>query len=159
MFQMFYCNEDWILAKIMKKLILTSIFLSNIIIVNADARMSSVYQRPLSIDEAISKIQPITNDAITLDPDIDEVKTSDPRIKSVMDYAKHNGSGVSIVFFNTNNLRYVKQVKQMFKENNIFTDKPQLGKTNNLLDFNLIKIYVIEGKHNDTKPKLSTATS
>jgi len=134
----------------MKRLLLTGITLASLAF-NAHARMSATHMADMhSIGgtEAITKIQPITNDAVTLNPNIDAIDQSDPRIKSVIEYVKTSGNGVSILFFNTDNLRYVKKVNQLFEDNHILTDPPQLAKTRNLVDFNLVKIYVIKEEHN-----------
>ena len=125
----------------------------------ANAGINNNYQYTLFVDnESTTKTQPLTSDPITLNPDIDEIKTSDPRIKSVMEYVKKNGIGVSVVFFNPDNLRYVKKVNELFQANHIFTDPPQLTKTKNLVDFNLVKIYVIEDKSHVSESKAATST-
>lgn len=137
----------------MKHLILTSLILASISL-NANAMISAIYQRNPDTSNKlnnsdISKVQMITNDSIILNPSIDDIDVTDPRIKSIIDYTKANGKGVSIIFFNEENLRYVKKVNEMFKTNRIHTDPPQLAKTINLADYNLIKIYVIKENHND----------
>jgi hypothetical protein len=94
-----------------------------------------------------SLIIPITNNAITLNPAIDAVTPRDPRIKTVIDYAKKNGKGVSVVFCNTENLRYVKKLNEMFTANGVFATPPQLTKSKNMMEFNLVKVYVIENQN------------
>ena len=76
-----------------------------------------------------------------------------------MEYVKKNGIGVSVVFFNPDNLRYVRKVNELFQANHIFTDPPQLTKTKNLVDFNLVKIYVIEDKSHVSETKAATHTA
>jgi hypothetical protein len=136
-----------------------SIFAGSILAIttfSAYASITNNYQYTLFVtaNESAIKIQPVTNDPIVLNPDIDEIKASDPRIKSVIEYVKKDGIGISIIFFNPNNLRYVKKVNELFQANHIFTDLPQLTKTKNLVDFNLVKIYVIKDKShvNESKP-------
>lgn len=125
----------------------------------ANAGINNNYQYTLFINnESVTKTQPLTSDPITLNPDIDEIKASDPRIKSVMDYVKKNGIGVSVVFFNPDNLRYVRKVNELFQANHIFTDPPQLTKTKNLVDFNLVKIYVIEDKNHVSESEATIHT-
>lgn len=139
----------------MKKLIVTITVLMTILF-NANASINNIYQHgSFNPSNAIDKTQAITNDAISLNSAIDDLSTSDPRIKSVIEYVKANGYGVSIIFFNKENLRYVKQVNELFTANDIFTDPPELAKSKNLVNFNLIEIYVIKEKHNvnkSTKP-------
>ncbi|MCX8515051.1 MAG: hypothetical protein ORN24_05725 [Burkholderiales bacterium] len=137
--------------------ILTILILSVYTII-ANATMSNSYQYNLfKNSESTTKIQMLTSDPITLNPDIDEIKPSDPRIKSVMEYVKKNGIGVSVVFFNSENLRYVKKINELFQANYIFTDPPQLTKTKNMVDFNLVKIYVIEDKSHVYESKTATS--
>lgn len=132
----------------MKKLILVNTLLISLAC-NAYARGYSMYHSQLPTHpDAISKVQTITNYPVTLNPAIDEISTSDPRIKSVIDYARVHGRGVSIVFFNIDNLRYVKKVNALFKQNLIPTEEPQLAKTQNSVDDNLIEIYVIKESNN-----------
>lgn len=94
-----------------------------------------------------SVVIPITNNAITLNPAIDAINARDPRIKTVIDYAKKNGKGVSVVFCNAENLRYVKKLNEMFAANEVFATPPQLTKSKNMMDFNLVKVYVIEDQN------------
>lgn len=94
-----------------------------------------------------SLIIPITNNAITLNPAIDAISPRDPRIKTVIDYAQKNGKGVSVVFCNTENLRYVKKLNEMFTANGVFATPPQLTKSKNMMEFNLVKVYVIENQN------------
>lgn len=137
----------------MKRILLTGITLASLAF-NAQARIRAVHMTDAHVAggiDSITKIQAISNDAVTLNPKIDAIDQSDPRIKSVIEYVKTNGNGISILFFNTNNLRYVKKVNQLFEDNHIFTDAPQLAKTKNLVDFNLVKIYVIKEAHDDSQ--------
>lgn len=143
----------------MRKQIFTGCILI-LLIFNTYASISKTYQYTsyTNTSESTTKTQLITNDPIVLNPEIDEITASDPRIDSVIEYAKLNGTGVSVMFFNPDNLRYVKKVNEMFQANHIYTDPPQLSKTNNLLEFNLIKIYVIKDKSHvsTTKPAASS---
>lgn len=92
-----------------------------------------------------SIILPISNHSIVLNPKIDAINPNDPRLKTVIDFIKsHNGMGVSIVFSNAENLRYVKKLNQMFATNRIYATDPQLTKSKNIIDFDLVKIYVIK---------------
>lgn len=137
---------------------LLSILAFSIYVGAANAGINNNYQYTAFIDnESTTKTQLLTSDPITLNPVIDEIKASDPRIKSVMEYAKKSGTGVSVIFFNPDNLRYVKKVNELFQTNHIFTDPPQLTNTKNLVDFNLIKIYVIEDKSHGSESKTITS--
>lgn len=118
---------------------------------NANARINTNYQSNQIAESALDpiKVQTITNDAITLNVRIDDIDASDPRIKSVIEYVKAHGNGVSVVFFAPDNLRYVKKVNKLFQDNHIFTDKPQFATPQHLIDLDLIKIYVIKEPHHD----------
>lgn len=129
-------------AKLNKLIFLTSIAVLG---VKAFAGINSSYQfgQPVTINEE-SVVIPITNNAIVLNPEIDAIDSKDPRIKAVINYVKSNGMGVTIVFANPENLRYVKKCNQMFAANGVYATEPQLTKNKNIMDFNLVKIYVIK---------------
>lgn len=112
----------------------------------ANASIDTRYQYG-AVDLGESVVLPITNAAITLNPEIDAVNPRDPRIKTVIDYVKMNGKGVSIVFFNPENLRYVKKLNEMFNLNGVYATQPQLSNNKNMMYFNQVRIYVIEN-HN-----------
>ncbi len=120
-----------------------------LVITNANASISSINQyKSSSLIESTIKVQEATNDPVILNPAIDEIKASDPRIKAVIEYAKQNKLSIAVVFFNIDNLRYVKQVNALFDANHIVTNSPQLAKTPNISDINLVKIYVVKDKAN-----------
>jgi hypothetical protein len=105
------------------------------------------------IDSAVISI---SNNFITINPVFDNPNANDPGIKAIINYVKHNGKGVLLVLANPNNLRFAKQVNQMFNDNGIPTAAPQLAKNYNELDFNLIKIYVVkQNKKIASNPALS----
>lgn len=110
------------------------------------AAINNTYQYG-QVEVGESLIIPISNNAITLNPAIDAINPRDPRIKTVIDYAKKNGKGVSVVFCNTENLRYVKKLNEMFAANGVFATPPQLTKSKNMMDFNLVRVYVIENQN------------
>lgn len=137
----------------MKKLIFIGVF-SVFLAFNANARISNNYQYNSMVESITSsaiKVQSITNDAVTLNVRIDDIDISDPRIKSVIDYVKTHGNGVSVIFFAPDNLRYAKKINKLFQDNHIFTDTPELATPQHLIDLDLIKIYVIKEQHNDNQ--------
>jgi hypothetical protein len=92
-----------------------------------------------------SVVLPISNHSISLNPEIDAINPNDPRIKTVIEFVKsNNGMGVSVLFSNSENLRYVKKLNQMFAANGVYATEPQLTKSKNAIDFDLVKIYVIK---------------
>lgn len=101
------------------------------------------FGQPAVINEE-SVVLPITNHAIVLNPELDAINSNDPRIKAVINYVKTNGMGVTVLFSNPDNLRYVKKVNQMFTTNGVFATEPQLTKSKNIMDFNLVNVYVIK---------------
>ncbi len=120
-----------------------------LLIANVNASISSINQyTSSSLLESTVKVQEATNDPVILNPAIDEIKASDPRIKAVIEYARQNKLSIAVVFFNTDNLRYVKQVNALFEANHIVTNPPQLAKAQNISDINLVKIYVVKDKAN-----------
>lgn len=135
----------------MKTTVITSIILLSLGF-NADARINTNYQSNRLVNNPLT-VQAISNDAITLNTRIDDIDISDPRIKSVIDYVKTNGNGISVVFFAPDNLRYVKKVNKLFQQNNIFTDTLQLATPKHLIDLDLIKIYIIKEPRNGNRPQ------
>lgn len=129
----------------MKPILLISTLLLS---VSSYATVNASYQYGTSkaMDIAESSIIPITNDAVTLNPEIDEIDVNDPRIKSILDYVHSQGLGVSVVLFNSENLRYAKKLNDLFNKNHVYTTQPQMAKSKNRMDFNLVKIYVIRDK-------------
>lgn len=128
------------------KLLLISMVTSLGCLSAANASIDTRFQYG-AVELGESVVLPITNAAITLNPDVDVVNPRDPRIKTVIDYVKMNGKGVSIVFFNPENLRYVKKLNEMFSLNWVYATQPQLSNNKNMMYFNQVKIYVIEN-HN-----------
>lgn len=112
----------------------------------AIASVNTSYQVGSSINvDNESVVLPISNHSITLNPEIDAINPNDPRIKTVIDFVKsNNGMGVSVLFSNSENLRYVKKLNQMFAANGVYATEPQLTKSKNIMDFDLVKIYVIK---------------
>lgn len=100
-----------------------------------------------------SSVLPISNNPIILNPALDDIDANDPKIKSIINYTKTNGLGVSVVFFNPENLRFAKQINAMFNANGIKTTNPQMAASKNKMDFNLVQIYAIKDKN-----KLSEST-
>lgn len=129
--------------KVKKIMLLSSILIFGC---PAYAAVNTNYQFGQTVTiEQESVVLPITNHAIILNPEIDAISANDPRIKTVIDYAKSNeGLGVTVVFANAENLRYVKKINQMFTANGVFATEPQLTKGKNIMEFNLVKIYVIK---------------
>lgn len=88
----------------------------------------------------------VQNAAITLNPKIDEIQSSDPRLKTVIDYATREDSRVSIVFYNPDNLRFARRLYKVLASHDLRVESPALSTTKNMLEINLIKIYLDLGE-------------
>lgn len=128
-----------------KSVLLISLFVG-LNAANATINTNYQYGTSKAIGSPESAVIAVTNEPITLNPELDEIDVNDPRIKSVIDYVHRQGLGVSVVFFNSENLRYAKKVNEMFNKNHVYTTLPQMAQSKNRMDFNLVKIYVIQDK-------------
>lgn len=133
----------------MQKTKLSMLLLSSLFAIEAQAAINSNYQYgQVTVTTAESTTIPITNEAITLNPAIDSTNPRDPRIKTLIDYVRLKGKGVSVVFYNPDNYRFATKLNEMFSANGIYATDPQLAKSKNMMEYNLVKIYAIENQNN-----------
>lgn len=127
-----------------KTLLLIASFATSCYSAMASVNTSFQVGQTINVDNE-SVVLPISNHSISLNPEIDAINPNDPRIKTVIEFVKsNNGMGVSVLFSNSENLRYVKKLNQMFAANGVYVTEPQLTKSKNAIDFDLVKIYVIK---------------
>lgn len=90
----------------------------------------------------------VQNAAIVFDTRIDEVKDTDPRLKTIIDYSVMKDSKVSILFYSPDNLRFARKLYKVFQKYDLEVESPALTSTKNLLDVNLVKVYLDSGEKN-----------
>lgn len=81
---------------------------------------------------------------LVLNPSIDDIQQMDPRIKTIIMYARYKESTVRIVYFNSNNLRYANKVADLFKNNKIKSIFVIKAQATNLLNQNQVNVYLEE---------------
>lgn len=139
----------------MQKTKLSMLLLSSLFAIEAQAAINSNYQYGQVTVTAESTTIPITNDAIILNPAIDSTNPRDPRIKTLIDYVRLKGKGVSVVFYNPDNYRFATKLNEMFSANGIYATDPQLAKSKNMMEYNLVKIYAIENQNNKLESNIT----
>ncbi len=92
-----------------------------------------------------------TKDPIILNTQVDDIQQLDPRLKSVIMYAHYESIPVHINYFSSSSQRYATKVLELFKSNMVNSVNLTLVSSNNLIDNNLIKIYLEES--NSVKPE------
>lgn len=84
----------------------------------------------------------LTIEPVTLNPAIDDIQQLDPRLKTVIMYAHYEQTDVKVVYFTPANKRYADKVVSLFKSNKVNSVSATLQKSSNLMDQNLVKIYM-----------------
>ena len=84
----------------------------------------------------------LTIEPVTLNPAIDDIQQLDPRLKTVIMYAHYEQTDVKVVYFSTSTKRYASKVVALFKSNKVNSVTAAQQKSSNLMDQNLVKIYM-----------------
>ena len=94
-----------------------------------------------------------TKTAISMNPVIDDIQASDPRLKSVIMYANHELVPVKIYYFSKNNMRYANKVAQLLKNSQVSQVSVIYSLPSNYVDQNIIQIFLgdTNGKSNQSE--------
>ena len=127
----------------------TNFLLLSLMPILAFASITNKYQAESSPTVPMQKFA-ITKQPIILNTQVDDIQQLDPRIKSVIMYAHIESTPVHIYYFSNDNKRYASKVLELFKSSQVNSVSMSMGLTNNLMDKNLIKIYLEESKNVST---------
>jgi hypothetical protein len=127
----------------------TSIALIAIVSINSYAMSTNKFQTE---SPELGQNQPhiIKNQPIVLNSQVDDIKELDPRLKSIIIYAHYESIPVQINYYSKQNYRYAAKVMELFKSNKV-NSVINLVISSNLIDQNLIKIYLQESMNANTK--------
>jgi hypothetical protein len=85
-----------------------------------------------------------TKQAIILNTQIDDIRQLDPRLKSILMYAHYESSIVHIYYYSTDSRRYAAKLLELFEANKVNAINTEMISSCNLMEKNLIKIYLGE---------------
>jgi hypothetical protein len=88
-----------------------------------------------------------TKQAIVLNTQIDDIQQLDPRLKSIIMYAHYKPTPVYIYYFSEDSKRYTMKLLNLFKANKVNSVFVQSILSTNLIEHNLIKIYLGESQN------------
>lgn len=97
-----------------------------------------------SIAKENNKNYALTKQAIVLNTQIDDIQQLDPRLKSIIMYAHYEAYPVHIYYYSEDNKRYVTKLLELFKANKVNFVTAEIILSTNLVERNLIKIYLGE---------------
>ena len=109
----------------------------------ANAVVSDRFQMDSSAPKSNIKV---TKDPIVFNPKVDDLAQLDPRVKSVITYARLSNLTVYIELYSPDNAYYAKQLKNQFINSKVSVIGPKLIKSVNLVNQGLIRVYLLDNE-------------
>ncbi|MCC2624358.1 MAG: hypothetical protein K0R14_231 [Burkholderiales bacterium] len=100
-----------------------------------------------SISQKTTQNYTYTKQAIILNTQIDDIQQLDPRLKSIIMYVHYKPTPVYIYYFSEDSKRYTMKLLDLFKVNKVNSVFIQGSLSTNLIEHNLIKIYLGESQN------------
>lgn len=88
-----------------------------------------------------------TKQAIVLNTQVDDIQQLDPRLKSIIMYAHFKPTPVYIYYFSEDSKRYTMKLLDLFRANKVNSVFAQSMPSTNLMEHNLVKIYLGESQN------------